>query len=575
MNKTPQFDKLLNEILDNLKPCKQTCQQCQVVFDISQEDIDFLKKLKVPPPTLCFDCRLQRRLGYRINFLPVFYKKDCSAPGHEEKIISFYSPDNPVKVYDDSYYLSDNWNDLEHGREYNFEESFFKQFHQLALDVPHQSLQKDPNSIDCDYVVVGNSSKNCYYVAVPYLSENIYYAQLAIRSKDCIDVNEVESCEQCYESADLENCYKCNFCYHSTNCLDSYFLYDCKNCSNCFGCSNLRNKKYYFFNQPFSKEEYFQKLKEIDLGKRIVLKEYKSRFKEILDGAIRKNLDNVKTEGVFGNKIRNSKNCFNCFFIIGGSENLRHGIVVDKLKDSMDFFGCADSSLVYESTGLTQTNRIRFSTLIRTGLELEYCVECNSCQYCFGCFGLRNKKFCIFNKQYSEEEYWKVIDGIKTKMLESGEYGEFFPLSMSWFPYNDSNASIEFPLTKEEVLEKGWSWQEESKNEIDLSKLSVLSDVPDNIKDVSDDILNSVIICEKTGKPFKITEFELNFYRRKNLPLPIIHPFERIKNRFSFRVPSKLWQYPCSKCGKEMDSGYSPEKKEIVYCEECYNREII
>jgi hypothetical protein len=579
LSKTPNFDKALNEILDNLKPHQRKCQQCGGTFEIFQEDIEFYKKLRVPPPTLCFRCRLQRRLGYRISFLPIFYKKACSAPNHNEKIISFYSEKNPVKVYDDEYYLSDRWDGLEFGRDCDFEKSFFEQFYQLALTVPHQSLFKDPKSIDCDYVISGLSSKNCYYVTVPLFSENIYYSFKPFYSKDSLDTFQLNYSEQCYGGIYLDRCYNCNFCYECSNCLDSWFLYDCRNCQNCFGGTNLRNKRYYFFNQSLTKEEYQNKIKEISLGKRSILKDYQLKFKELLQGAIRKNLNNVKVQNSLGNGLKDCRDCFYCFDVYGGeNENLRYSVSFEKTnKNIMDSSGGSCDSLLYESTGVAYGSEIKFSIMIRTGLELEYCTECNNCDYCFGCFGLKNKRYCIFNKQYSEDEYWQLVDKIKSKMLEDGEYGEFFPLSMSPLPYNDSNASIEFPLSKEEIIKNGWHWQEEAKSEIDLSKFKVLKaeEVPDDIKDISDDILNSVIICEQTGKPFRITKFEIDFYRKKNLPLPTIHPLQRIKNRFLFRRPYRLWRDPCSKCGKIMYSGWDPAKKFKVYCEACYLAEVV
>jgi hypothetical protein len=577
-SKTPQFDKSLEEILANLKPHQRVCQQCGRVFDISQEDIEFYKKLRVPPPTLCPNCRLQRRLGWRINFLPIFYKKTCSAPGHKEKIISFYSEENPVKVYDDEYYLSDKWDALEFGRDYDFSKPFFEQFKQLTLEIPFMALQTDPKSTDCDYSISSVSSKNCYYVTVPYFSENVYYGHTPVHSKDCVDVDDVEYSELCYESSYLNRCYNCNFCYECSHCTDSWFLYDCKNCSNCFGCTNLRNKQYHFFNQPLTKEEYQKRIKEINLGKRSILKEYKKKFEKILQGAIRKNLNNTKIEKSLGNDLKGCRNCFYCFLIISDSENLRYVEHADKFKDSMDMFGGTTSSLIYESTAVSFSNKIKFSVRTRYCLELEYCIECTNCEYCLGCIGLKNKKHCIFNKQYSEEEYWQLIDKIKTEMLKNREYGEFFPLSMSPFPYQDSSAQIEFPLTKEEIIKKGWHWQDEIKTDINLSKFEVLKpdEVPDDIANVSDNILDSVIICEQTGKPFRVTKFELDFYRKKNLPLPTIHPLQRIKNRFvEFRHPYKLWQYPCSKCGKIMYSGWNPENKFKVYCEACYLAEVV
>ncbi|MBU2578775.1 hypothetical protein KKA09_01510 [Patescibacteria group bacterium] len=55
--KTPNFDKVLNEILKDLKPHQKTCQQCQEIFDIFKEDIEFYKIFQVPPSKLCPKCR--------------------------------------------------------------------------------------------------------------------------------------------------------------------------------------------------------------------------------------------------------------------------------------------------------------------------------------------------------------------------------------------------------------------------------------------------------------------------------------------------------------------------------------
>lgn len=73
--KTPQFNKSLEEILVNLKPHQRSCQQCQCSFEVFKEDIEFYKKLQIPPPKLCPDCRKQRRYGFYNNVLK-FYKKE-------------------------------------------------------------------------------------------------------------------------------------------------------------------------------------------------------------------------------------------------------------------------------------------------------------------------------------------------------------------------------------------------------------------------------------------------------------------------------------------------------------------
>ena len=90
------------------------------------------------------------------------------------------------------------------------------------------------------------------------------------------------------------------------------------------------------------------------------------------------------------------------------------------------------------------------------------------------------------------------------------------------------------------------------------------------MSDVPDDVLEWAILCEVTKKPFRIIKTELEFYRRMGLPLPRVHPEERHKRRMSLRNPYRLYPRTCAKCAKEMQTAYSPERQEKVYCEECY-----
>ncbi|PKL72194.1 hypothetical protein CVV26_02690, partial [Candidatus Kuenenbacteria bacterium HGW-Kuenenbacteria-1] len=95
LSKTPQFDKALDEILEKLKPHQKTCQQCQSVFDIFSEDIEFYKMLRVPEPKLCPECRKQRRFGFYNNILKFYKKEDFET---KEKIISTFPSESPYKI---------------------------------------------------------------------------------------------------------------------------------------------------------------------------------------------------------------------------------------------------------------------------------------------------------------------------------------------------------------------------------------------------------------------------------------------------------------------------------------------
>jgi hypothetical protein len=576
ISKTPKFDGAISLILDGLKPGSRQCSQCQANFKVLTEDIDFYRSFQVPAPKFCPTCRHQRRVAFRVR-TPRFYKKSCSAPEHSEKTISFFAEDNPVKVYDFDYWWSDAWDPVGLGVEYDVAGSFFDQFKKLFDTIPQQPLFRDPKSVNCDYTVSGVISKNCYFVGTPYFSEDIYYGFLPIRSKNCIDITNVAQSEFCYESIELERCFNCNFCFRSEDCLDSWFLFDSKNCSNCFMSTNLRNKRFCFLNEQFSESEYKRRLAEINLGSHREIEKYRRIFDDLVAKAIHKHVDVQKSERILGDKIRNTKDGHWVFNSLGESQNIRYAYYFDRMSDSMDVSGSTACSRIYDSTGIIGAENIKFGIGHRTGIGLEYSAYCNNCENCFGCVGLRNKKFCIFNQQYSESEYWLRLDEIKLTMLEAGEYGEFFPMRTSPHPYNDSDAQIEYPLTREEAEAIGAWWQDAPEEGRNIGDKEVLAGeaIPDDIAGVSDDILSKAIQCEVTGKPFLIIKPELEFYRKKGLPLPRIHPLERIIARFRKIYPNNLWPTKCAKCTKDMWSAHDPEKRYQVYCENCYNSEIV
>jgi len=86
--------------------------------------------------------------------------------------------------------------------------------------------------------------------------------------------------------------------------------------------------------------------------------------------------------------------------------------------------------------------------------------------------------------------------------------------------------------------------------------------------------LNWAIECEITKKPFRIIKQELEFYRKYNLPIPRRHPDQRHLDRMSLRNPRHLYTRNCDKCGKEIQTTYAPERPEIVYCQDCYEKEV-
>lgn len=99
-------------------------------------------------------------------------------------------------------------------------------------------------------------------------------------------------------------------------------------------------------------------------------------------------------------------------------------------------------------------------------------------------------------------------------------------------------------------------------------------DIPTDINEIDDTILTKAIICEETGRPFRIIKPELEFYRKMNIPIPHKHPDQRHKERMNMKPPKELFLRTCDQCGVETISVYDQNYVGKVYCEACYNKEM-
>ena len=551
----------------------KVCQNCKHGFTIEPEDFQFYEKIKVPPPLNCPLCRKKRRMGHLMR-VPKFFKKKCSAPGHSEEVVTVYPPDSPHKIYDFDFYQSDGWDPLDYGREVELDRSFLEQFREFFFEMPHLPLERDPSALNCEYTLGGRHGKNNYYASMTYATTDSQYCMDARFCKDVFDCNLINNCELCYEATGSDKCNNCCFVDYCENCIDSYFLYDCKNCSNCYFSYNLRNKSYVFKNEQLSKEEYEKRIKEIDFGNGREIEKQKISFKEFCDNALRRSVHNVNVANCVGDGLTESKNCH---FALRGSkgEDLKYCDIFISTKDSMDLLNSADGENNYESVVVFGSNN-RFCMYCRNVESSEFCVECRNCSNCFGCIGLRNKKFHIFNKPFPEDKYWVKVNEIKSKMSERGEYGEFFPLEMGFMPYQSSFGQMYFPLNGELAGKMGIPWYAEPVLRLSTEEVLKNDDLPTNIVDARDDILQRTITCEESGAPYRLTKMELDFYRRMNLPVPRKHPWRRMQDRIKREHGIILYPFLCPQCAETSWSVYNEEdqKRYRIYCEKCYLKEV-
>lgn len=588
----------------------RTCQNCKQEFRIEPDDFKFCEKINVPPPTFCFYCRIQRRMAFRNERM--LYKRQCDAPGHTEQLISIFSPENKQIVFDHASWWGDSWDPTTYGQDVDFTRPFLTQVKELWAKVPDVALL-NINPVNSEYCSITEGNKNCYLVFGGDFNENTLYSTYIFNSKECMDTYWVSKGELNYETVDCISCSKLQYSRYCEGCLDSAFLFDCKNCRNCLGCVGLRNKQYCIWNQQYSKEEYLQKLKEIDLSSSKKVEEIKARFKEHMLCYPHKYARILHAVNSSGDNLEGTKNCRQCFDVFGGGEDCAYvWLAYSKISDSMDVDRVGlNSELGYDTSTIYPGSRVFFSRMIFNSHDIYYSYNTHASAYLFGCVGVRNKQYCILNKQYSKEEWETMVPRLIKHLNDMPyrdsqgriyKYGEFFPAELSPFAYNETIAQEMFPLGKEEAQQQGFAWRDpDEKKHIPTVKSE---SIPDNAKDIPNSIISEILECFHKGKcadqctiAFKVMPEELSFYKRLNIPPPKLCPSCRHFARLKQRNPVRLWGRTCTcagnsssneiykntavhfhgdkVCPNKFSTTYAPARPEIVYCEECYNAEVV
>ncbi len=179
------------------------------------------------------------------------------------------------------------------------------------------------------------------------------------------------------------------------------------------------------------------------------------------------------------------------------------------------------------------------------------------------------------------------------------KYGEFFPIELSPFPYNQTLAQEYFHLSKEIVEKKGYRFIADRKRDYEISLTA--DTLPDTLSDIPDSIVDEVIECAHKGecedlctKAFKVLSDDLVFYRKMNLPIPTLcsycRSFERLSQRNGMIHTTRTCDCSGTKSANEKYQNSAPHahgdvpcevsfvtsygESETVYCEKCYQSEF-
>ncbi len=561
-------------MVDEDSDLNMECKNCYCSFTIGEDDKKYYENISVPVPIWCPSCREMRRMAWCNEMY--LYQNVCKLCG--KKVIAQFGKDNPRPVYCVQCWWSEKWDPLTYAKKIDWEKSFFEQFHDLQLQVPHCCVSVDIGAINSEYTHHAGQEKNCYMIFHATFAEDCYYGYGLKKVQNCIDTHYCHSSQFCYECIDVKDCSHLSWSQDCFSCGFSSFLRDCVNCLHCFMCFGLRNKKYCFLNEQLTKDAYEKKIVQVNMGSHTFVQKYKAHFEEFQKKHTYRYLQNNMIENSLGDHLYNAKDSFFCFDASDIEKSKYCSQMQLGVRSCYDIYQYGvNAELCYEGAMIgTNAYNIHFCYLCLWQVtNLTYCIESYSSRDCFGCFGLNHNEYCILNQQYSKKEYFALRERLVEKMKKDGEFGEFFPLAHSQISYNESTAQLWYPLSKQQVLANGWRWQ----NNIHGSygKETIL-EIPDDIKTVPETICQEILACETCKKNYKIIQQEMEFYQKYEYPIP--HEcFEcRRIARMKKRNPRKFWERTCDnpECKEKVQflSSYDPKRPEHVYCQQCYQKSV-
>jgi hypothetical protein len=570
MSHTPNYDARVASILDQTSPGERACKLTGEKWNLQPQEIDLYRKYNVPPVDVSPNTQW-KWMGYYDCGFQFWWNKHAETG---KPVLSFHHPASGVRVLPDKEWHEKDFSAIT--EPYDANRPFFDQLRALELKVPLLatfSRVEPENSI----TLFSFGDRNSYFTFA-CKSERTFFASGAFDVRDSsllwLGMNISES----HATQHSHRLHRCKYIRESLDCIDSAFLFDCRNCQNCFGATNKRNRQYVFMNEQLSKEEYERRVASIDLGRRSVLEEWQRTFDDLLlsQGVFPENF-NVNCQDSTGEYLVNAVRCTECFDSNGApTDNWHCGWMYGSSQGNMHGWGVVDNQECYQTVSCPNSNRTKFSYRSFRLDNCEYCMMCSDLQDCFGCIGLKKKRFCILNAQYTEEEYWKTLDEIKCRLLDTGEYGHYLPVTLSSTYVPESGAVSYAGATPEELKQIGGNlFEPTADGATGAERITTTprnaSDVPDSIDDVTDEWAGVPIFDPEAKRTFSFLKPVLDHYRALRIAPPTRHFVQRF-NSFSLLGQVAAFETrSCDSCKKSITVAQNrsyPNRR--ILCNVCY-----
>ncbi|MDC0358308.1 hypothetical protein OAO01_05780, partial [Oligoflexia bacterium] len=332
-----------------------SCKKCAAAFAIDSEETDFLSrvspnllsKLPLPIPSLCPQCRLQRRMAHRNQ---IYVTRGSSASN--EALFSMYLGQPPFPLLSNADWWDEKgWRPENFGQTFDFARPFFDQWRELRDQVPRPATNVEaPLMENSSYCNNTGELKNCYFVFDANTCEDCLYTETATGCRDCIDCSYCIECELCYDSVGCIKSYAVQSSTHCEDCSDCAFLFNCRSCRNCFGCVNLRRREYCVFNHQLSAQEYQEYLAALDLSSWETRRQITDQLEELRQQHPLPHLFGSQIEDCSGNLITRAR-AVQDSYLVDNAERLKYCFAVGQsLSDCQDLtIWGQNAELVYEA----------------------------------------------------------------------------------------------------------------------------------------------------------------------------------------------------------------------------------
>ncbi|MBU0619238.1 hypothetical protein KKD62_03320 [Patescibacteria group bacterium] len=290
--------------------------------------------------------------------------------------------------------------------------NFFHEFERLKLLQPRVPDYNSLNNENSNWGSFIHQSKNAYLSFDSSQLVDCGYISEGFKLTDCYDCDYSAECELCYECSDGFKLFDCIYCYDCSHLTDCHFCIQSCNCQYCFGCVGLNHKKYCFFNRQLSKKKYF---KQLNYWEKQPIDKIFQELDKIRLTVPRYPLHMEHANNCWGDYIYHSSNCYFCF---DSANNEDCGYLFDshRNKNCYELEHSFWSELSYELIDSAHDYNCAYIYFSYSLINCDYMYACRSCEDCLGCVGLKNKKYCILNRQLTEKDYFTKVKQIKLQL---------------------------------------------------------------------------------------------------------------------------------------------------------------